>query len=310
MISGRFSGRVEWDAANMPLTGGFQINNDNGSVGHPDRPLAARRISPQRLRLLELELTARDRRIIDLLHRLRVASMPQLVRLFFTKGNPASDARLARHALKRLVDRRILHRLDRRIGGSRAGSTGHVYALDVAGQALAGSDALVGRRRRPYEPGQHYLAHSLAVTELYVRLIEAERDGQLEIIDFEAEPACWRSFFGPSGARQRLKPDCFIRVAATGSNVETLWFCEIDRGSVSIAGLQSQFRAYRQYWSSGREQSRWDDVFPAVLWLTPNSARLRKVIDVAASQPPDSWPLFSVRLFDDVIESFIRREDS
>ena len=45
-----------------------------------------------------------------------------------------------------------------------------------------------------HEPGLAFVRHTLAVTELYVRLREAERAGTLELLEFEPEPECWRSY--------------------------------------------------------------------------------------------------------------------
>jgi len=49
--------------------------------------------------------------------------------------------RLARMDLARLVEWRVMARLDRSIGGVRAGSEGFVFRLDAAGQRLIPSRA-------------------------------------------------------------------------------------------------------------------------------------------------------------------------
>ncbi len=47
-----------------------------------------------------------------------------------------SAARIARRVLARLTELGVLARLERRIGGLRAGSSGYVYYLGPAGQRL------------------------------------------------------------------------------------------------------------------------------------------------------------------------------
>ena len=74
--------------------------------------------------------------------------------------------------LGRLVQWRVLATFERRIGGTRAGSEGLVYALDVAGQAAYGSEL---RARRPNLPGVRFVRHVLAVSEVYVSLVESAR---------------------------------------------------------------------------------------------------------------------------------------
>lgn len=206
-----------------------------------------------------------------------------------------------------LTDLGVLHRLDRRVGGVRAGSASGIYALGPAGQWLAARDD-GARRRRPSEPGLPYVAHTLAISELRILFEEADRSGAFRLLDFEAEPECWRTFFGSGGARLRLKPDAFVRVAR--GEVEELAFVEVDLGTESTTALKTKFRAYRSYWSAGREQARWDGTFPRVLFLAPNARRLGKLIDVAASQPPESWKIFSVRLYDEAVATFSERVDS
>ncbi len=74
------------------------------------------------LRLVELAGGApeRERRIIETVVSLRLASVTQLERLYFARtATPASRARLARRTLARLVELRLLGRLERRIGGVR-----------------------------------------------------------------------------------------------------------------------------------------------------------------------------------------------
>jgi hypothetical protein len=265
------------------------------------------RLTPSKVAQLAATLGERDSEIVKTVAKLRLVTTPHIQRLHFVDGTPPSNGRRTRHALRRLTDRRVLKRLERRIGGVRAGSAGHIYALDVVGQYIAAL-ASDGRRRRPVEPGLPYVAHRLAVSELYVLLEEANRDGALELIEFNAEPDCWRTFFGPGGGRMILKPDAFVRIGSDA--FEELWFVEVDRGTQSTEALQRKFRLYRQYWSSGREQVLWGNVFPRVLWLAPSSARLRQLIDLAGAQPPESWQLFTVRLFDDAVRVFASGETS
>jgi hypothetical protein len=252
------------------------------------------RITAAREGQLEGLLTERDREIVATLDRLRVASTAQLMRLHIT-GAPSENARIRQttRALERLVRLRVLARLDRRIGGVRAGSAGFVYALDVAGQRLASAAGPAGGRRlrRPWTPSPAFLAHALAVTELYVRLREAEQAGRLALTEFTAEPLCWRTFAGIGGGRVILKPDALVRVGVGEWEVSS--FVEVDRGTHSAASVERKCRVYRRYFQTGREQYH-HGVFPQVIWLVPDARRQATLEAAMASEPADTAALWGV----------------
>lgn len=243
-------------------------------------------------------LTPTEQAVIETLDRVRLATAPQLERLHFAgEGSPHTVARRTRRTLTRLVRLRILARLNRRIGGVKAGSAGYVYALDVAGQRLASACGPAGglRLRRPWTPGGPFIGHALAVTELYVRLREAERAGLLELLAFDAEPQCWRRFVGVGGAGVTLKPDGFVRLGV--GEYERFYFIEVDRATQSGPTIARKLAVYRRYFQTGREQERFG-VFPKVLLLVPSETRKSALVDVAARQPAASWPLWQIARYD------------
>ena len=260
-----------------------------------------KRITEAYVAELERGLTPRERAIVASLDRLRIASVKQLERLHFTAYSERANARQARKALSGLTERRVVTRLERRVGGVRAGSRGSVYALDVAGQRLASVCGPAGgvRIRRPWTPGTPFLAHQLAVTELFVQLTETSRDDVLEILDFDAEPASWRTFTGLGGSRTVLKPDSFVRLGL--GEFEDSYFVEVDRATHSGPSVARKLTLYRRYWQTGREQHRRSGVFPKVLVLVPSEARRAALVDIAAGQPADSWPLFQIARYDDAL---------
>jgi hypothetical protein len=259
-------------------------------------------VTARRLLQLRAGLTERDWDIIWTLARVRVATAAQLESLHF-KG---IAKRRVRRSLASLTDRRILGRLPRRIGrtigGPHAGSSGHVYVLDVAGQRLA-SLADGGRTRRPWALGGAFLDHSLAVTDVYVRLVLAERSGSLSIHTFVGEPGTWRSFLGPGGGRVLLKPDAHV-VLEVGSD-ENHWFFEVDLGTEHAPTIARKCDLYRHYWQSGTEDER-TGVFPRVLWLVPDKRRADVVRSVIRRQPDEGSELFDVALSSAVVERVLQ----
>jgi hypothetical protein len=263
-----------------------------------------RRVTEAYVADLAYQLAPRELALVHDLDRLRLASVKQLERLHFTAASPKANATQARRTLARLTEHRVVVRLGRRVGGVRAGSRGSVYGLDAAGQRLASACGPAGgvRIRRPWTPGRAFIAHQLAVTELYVGLVEESRRANLEVLNFDAEPMCWRTFTGLGGARTVLKSDAFVRVGL--EEFEDSYFVEVDRGTHSGPSVARKLKLYRRYWQTGREQERWGGVFPKVLVLVPSEARKAALVEVAGEQPADSWPLFQIARYDDALGIF------
>jgi len=270
----------------------FADDSCSASISRKNRYLTARRLAQ-----LERYLSDRDRQVLATLARVRVASAKQLYRLHFQDVT----RRQARASLASLAGRRLITRLPRVVGGAQAGSTGYVYRLDVAGQRLMRPDH--DRPQRPWSVGRAFLDHSLSMSELYVQLVEADQAGRLRLTDFATEPACWRRFHGPGGARLVLKPDAAVRLQL-GRFVDR-WWIEADLGTESRIALARKCDLYRRYWQTGIEQSR-TGVYPKTLWLVPDGHRHGQVVDVIGRQPTEAWPLFSVALFPDAIARLLR----
>jgi Replication-relaxation len=255
--------------------------------------------SPARLPLDE-QLSPRDLAVVASLAELRFLTARQLERWHYQGTTPLARARAARRGLERLTSLGVLTRLERRIGGVRAGSAGYVYALDLAGQRVAARYGWLhsGRSRRLREPGRTFLRHILAVAEVHVRLIEADRDGGLELIERQSEPTCWRSFAGPGGGRLVLRPDSFVLVATP--TLELSWFCELDRDTESAATIERKLAAYVAYWRSGREVAT-QGVQPRTLWLAPSARRVAQLKAAIGRLPLEARPLFAVAVFDEAL---------
>jgi hypothetical protein len=219
---------------------------------------------------LDSRLSERDRQLTYQVARLRLLSHEQLRRLFFADGGElGSGRRTAQRRLARLVELGVLARLERRVGGVRAGSAGFVYGLGPAGQKLCGlwSREDAGRSRSLHEPGAPFVEHTLACSDVYVALVEAAGSGSLELLEHQAEPQCWRSCVGPYGQPLVLRPDGFVRLGI--GERELLWFVEVDQATESFTAIRRQGRAYLDYYVSGAAGR----VMPRVAWLAPDVRR-------------------------------------
>jgi hypothetical protein len=110
----------------------------------------------------------------------------------------------------------------------------------------------------------------LAVAELGVRLYEAERARQVDDLEIETEPDCWRPIVAPHGGRSLLKPD--LRIAVGKGDQELHWFVEQDNASEHAPVLIRKCQSYRQAWDDGRIAAELG-VFPRVLWVVPDERR-------------------------------------
>jgi hypothetical protein len=256
-------------------------------------------VTSKMLAELRSALTPRQHQVLTTLDRVRLATSLQLERLHFTDVS----RRQARRALTRMTHQRLLLRLPRIVGGPSAGSGGYVFGLDTAGARLIADD---GKRRQPWSIGLPFLNHTLAVTELYVRLVEAHRLGALELTSFTSEPKCWRRFAGPGGGRVTLKPDA--NVVTRLGKYEDRWLLEVDRGTEPPSTLKTKCEQYRRYWQTGTEQAR-TGIFPRVLFVVPNAKRVAVLVDVFGKQPTQAWDLFRVTVFDEAVTTIAAGAD-
>jgi len=242
-------------------------------------------------------LGPRDWAVLQDLARVRLLTGRQIQRLHLAEGSPLTQARRSRALVQRLSDLGLLHRLDRQVGGINGGSSGTVVGLSAAGQRLTSKLGPAGgkRLRRPWEPGRAFVDHVLGVSELYTCLREAERNGSLELIEFEAEPACWRRWSDVNGAPQVIKPDAHV-VLGVGEFEIHRWV-EVDRSTESGTVLRRKALTYVEYWRSGLEQQA-VGVFPRALWLVLDEKRKEQLITLLGALPPDTWQLFEVGLAD------------
>lgn len=251
-------------------------------------------------------LSERDLSILESLRTHRVLTTALIRRLHFPiSGEPREAGSGKGHAtemaaavatirvLTRLESRRLIARLQRRIGGVRAGSTGIVWQLGASGERLLRARFGDTARRRYSEPSPNFIAHTLAAADLAIRLYELARQRVIELLRLEAEPECWRTFLSAHGARQWLKPDLFAVTA--GGEFEHHWFIEADRDSEHAPVIVRKALQYQQFASTGIHQQE-HGLFPTVLWVVPDTRR-QTVIQKALADEPRLRKLVSLGAF-------------
>jgi hypothetical protein len=255
--------------------------------------MSTTRVNAAELERLRDEVTERDLAVLRSLELLHLATGQMLLRLHWPSASDA-DARAARRTLKRLVDWRLVARLERRLGGLGRGSDSYTYALDVAGQRLL---HLGGTPRRPHLPGQPMWRHVLLVSEVYTRLVEGTRGTERSLTVWQSEPSSWRRYGGAYNEPLVLKPDAFAQIE--GGGYADVSFVEADTGSQSTSVIRAKAEAYRRYSSTGIEQAAQGGVFPRVVFVTTTDARRQRLVDVLGTQPAEAWRLFRVGTVDE-----------
>jgi hypothetical protein len=231
------------------------------------------RISSARLHSLSKELLPRYTAPLPHLAHARLLSGAQLDRLLGEPGlSPETVGRVRRRIMARLVALGLVTMLNRRVGGIRAGSVGHVYALTTAGHrllAILSGQPEPARHQPVRAPGELFLHHTLAVSGVYVDLIENSRGGVFSVHTFTTEPDCWH----PAGNGARLRPDAYtvLRHGTTGH----CWWLEIDNGTENVPRLRAKIRTYRDHANSGGVGP--DGVPPRLLFTTPDHHRAAQI---------------------------------
>lgn len=267
---------------------------------------ARRRLSARALTQLRQRLTDRDLSVLNTLRQLRLATTTQLQRLHFdTHASTDTGRRVTRRVLKRLYDKGLVVKLDRRIGGIKAGSAGHIYALSPTGHRLLGETT----RKRFHEPSAHHVRHTLAIADIYVAIIAGSTKHTFDETTIETEPACWRATTlvgSDTHISPRLKPDLYMRLAA--QDVELSWFVEVDCNTESSTVLARKLIAYDQYWRTGIEQ-RQRGVFPKTLWIAPDKHRADFISQVITCTPGIEPALFAATTTQHAIEALTNFTD-
>lgn len=254
---------------------------------------ASRSMSSKALSTLSGRLPDRDKDILRALKKYRFLTTAQIERLFMTDTvNPLSRTRNTNRTMKKLREHGLAQPLERRIGGVRAGSSGLIWHLTERGyRLLALESGEASLRKRFEEPSRQFLEHTLTEAECAVQLHSLCRESEdMELVDIEAEPVCWR-FFHDNGQACQLKPDLFVITKYDG--VEDRWFMEIDLGTESPATVVEKCKTYRRYFYTGKEQEQ-NEVFPLVVWIVKDSARKERLRQYIRENLPPQPKMFIV----------------
>lgn len=234
------------------------------------------RLTSQRIRQLIGELPARYVAPLPHLARARLLTGTHLDRLLTEPDMTTLTAgRVRRRVMTRLAGLGLVATLERRIGGVRAGSAGHIYTLSPAGHtflALRDNKPRPPRQRHANRPGWEFLAHALDISEIYVHLTQTAATATgaaVTVSAFVTEPDCW---FHPAPDRW-IRPDAYT-VLQTPTHADC-WWLEIDRDTESPARIASKCRTYAEHIHHGGTGP--DGAPPRILFTASTTDRLEVI---------------------------------
>lgn len=214
-------------------------------------------VRPEDVFLLSQTLTERDWEILQTVNRLRLVTAQQIERVHFSDLKESSRPVVRRRVLKRLHETRAVIALPRRVGGKQHGSEQKMFALDAAGAQLLEQryNWKDPQPRNLTVPGAMFQRHRIAVSELFVRLIEASRqkDSTLIIEDFQTEPACWWPYSYVETSRHKstpqkfLKPDAYILAYRKNANHYGSFWVEVDLGTEPVWRVLDKVILYAEF---------------------------------------------------------------
>lgn len=260
--------------------------NDSFRVPTTDNTLACgapdtsggepRRISKRQLEEFDRILGERDKSVLREIQKYRYLMTGQIQRLLFTEATtPSAALRATSRNLKKLKELGLIDNLSRRIGGVRAGSSSLIWYLTHAGERLLRMHGDEPQPvRRFFEPSSYFLAHTLAVAEIAIQLIEICREHEPKLTALQLEPECWRSY-SEVGIALSLKPDLYA--ATMTEEYDDRYFVEVDLNTESPAKILEKCERYHKYYQSGLEQEEHES-FPLTIWIVPDKARKMRLI--------------------------------
>ena len=255
-----------------------------------------RRRGPGRAGLAGLadELRGRDAAVLELLALHRYLTTTQLQELIFTEHQSDESAeRTCRRVLARLERLDIIERPARRVGGLLAGSAPSVWRMTPTGIRLRGlldGRGAVGRVR---DTGDRFIAHHVAVADIHLRLVRAQRLGKLTLHALGVEPGTWRRY-QVGGKARVLKPDLFaVLSTAADQEHDRLYWVEVDLASESLPTVIAESRQYLEFRSTGQIQ-RDEGVFPWVVWVAPDELRASRIAEALKAARSIDRTLFKV----------------
>jgi predicted transcriptional regulator len=217
-----------------------------------------------------MQLTGRDKQIVEAVHLYRVLRQDQLERLIF--GSKSA----AQRVLVRLYDHGFL---ERRFVPVLAGRSPAYYVLDRRGAELLRAE--LGYDELSWYPSSKdlkadFLEHTLAINDARIAVVKAcERLGYPLVVwlgETELKADYDQVRIAGQSRPVAVIPDGYFAIDTPRGRAH--FFLEVDRGSMTLARFTTKVEAYIAYYRSGKYEARFGAKGLRILTATPSQARL------------------------------------
>jgi hypothetical protein len=230
----------------------------SSGVSRPTRARSSARTPP---------LSDLDRRILDLLSFLRVLTQTQLAKLM----SPETPPRTLRYRTARLAKLGFVGRT--RPYRERGSAPHHLWPTRKGEAVAEGGPPPRGGERR--EPNPLFLAHAVAISELYVAL-KTGLPERFRLTGFEREAEARETFRGYDGKEYAVAPDACVQITDPDGH-SLIAQVELDLGTMSTRQLKAKAEGYGEYTRLEGWRER-NEYCPPLLFLTTSEKRARSFL--------------------------------
>lgn len=225
-----------------------------------------------------MELAQRDFEVLKLTRIFSQLASTHITELLFSDRSHAVPDRV----LGRLVKLSYLSRVGRRATGEKGGAGAYVYQLGRAGRLLLGVD---GRLSRAVNN------HSLLISDTYLELRRAERQGVLVVNDWAVEKP----------VPPRVRADLFVSVEYPEQRRRSSYFIEADLGTEPLRVIREKIEGY---WAAVELSD--EEYFPYVVFVVKDRVRLRELTRLFGGLDDERREMAKVHLFTELTPHLMR----
>lgn len=217
-----------------------------------------------------------ERLVLELLDQFRQLTTSQLRSLAFpdAASRTTCDRVLARMLTAGYVDRVTQRRL---IGSGQSGSGEYIWQLGSQGHRLVGRDGRWRTRAISY--------HTLAISDVAVRLRAAERAGEVVVRSIDTEPDCWVTVQSID-----LRPDLSVELERPGTGARLAVFIEVDLGTERQSRITEKLTRYMDAY---QRATRGDmPELRRIVFVSETQARADEIAWLVRKMPEDQRKYF------------------
>lgn len=130
---------------------------------------------------------------------------------------------------------------------------------------------------------QMKLVHTLAIVDTFVAIKQAERAGQIDILNYAVEYEAWINLAGSD-----IRPDMFVDLGLVERKERVVQWVEVDNSSERYKHIKEKLDRYRHAYNHSDKYPL--DIFPQVVFLANTAERARELRQMVGRESmPDGF---------------------